>query len=537
MQSQLKIKRCFRNWQGILVEENVDKSKNKKLAWGTSFGDSSWNPRQHVTSRMKLNLCFRNWQGIYHNKKNTKRCFRDWQGIYLGDMNFEEEYTVRNTIAAQSVPVAPPTSQAQMTLRRCYKNWQGIYLNFMNFEQQVPIVPEKIVIVEPQNKKDVKKTKDTGTDPEIHPYPIIDTRLELKPDLTTKIELTYQTLDPIIPNNSNDSYKETIPKIDQTTPKPTSQIERHFNTIEPFQKETKPKRRRYTGEFVTKIPTHVNHSFSTPVKSEGSLPSELQLQHKQYLINYIDNHPTAVLNEAFESFTREFEGLGVKKSAIQNFIKEECNIKVLQTDTPNRKEINAKINVQYRTDWVNTWGCSDMDFTKNCVFIECPKLHVVMKSGGLPNRKPELKVTPRYFFVAISTFGIIETHMFHPAVKREDPYVDFIHFILDKLDQYPERKGNYIVMNGMHDWLLDDLEEIIHDRGYQCAYLPPCPAALNPITEFWKAVRYGIRRQYLYEGETIADRINESRHNLSKDTINGFIQYSKLYFKRYQNKP
>ncbi|GAA5817102.1 hypothetical protein MFLAVUS_010642 [Mucor flavus] len=500
MQSQ-KVKRWFRNWQGILMEERVNKDISVDMS------------RSHVKSHSRLDS------------------FKNWQGIDVSGLDFSEQHdTVKNCLATQFVAVTPATSKAQMDLRRCFKNWQGIYLGFMDFEQVVCW--------------NEVETRDVGTGPD----PVASTGF--KPNLRSdSVQLTYQSLDPFKPSSSPHSPKPTTRSFGTVTC--SNEIEPPIHElvgIESCQKEAKLKKRRYTSDFNTKIPTHVQQSFSTPAKSEDSTITEtLQEQHKQFLIDYIDSHPTAVLNEAFQSFTKKFDGFLVKKSTIQNFIKDQCNIKVLETDyndnKPNVKKnnskqiINSKMNVQFRQDWTNAWSQTDIDFTANCVFLECVQLNVVMKSGGLPTKRPELKVTPRYFFVAISTCGIVETQMFHPSVKREDPYVAFIEHVLNQMDKVEELKGYYVVMSGMHEWLLDDLEEIVQDRGYQCVYLPPSAAGLNPITEFWKVVKYGIRRQYLFEGETIADRINESRHHVSKDKVDAFIQYSKLYFNRCLNKP
>ncbi|KAG2237160.1 hypothetical protein BDF21DRAFT_427159 [Thamnidium elegans] len=508
MQSQ-KVKRCFRNWQGILMEERV---ANKDVSVDMS--------RKHVKTQSGLDS-FKNWQGIFFNN-NVKKCFRNWQGIDLSGMDFKQHDTIKNDLAAQSVVVTPATSKAQVELRRCFKNWQGIYLGFMEFDQVVCL----------------NETRDVGTGP--------DPSTGFKPNLKSDtIELTYQSLDPFKPSSQSPKHTTSSNQFDTAEVTCLNQIKPLINdltSIESCQKETKLKKRRYTSDFNTKIPAHVQTSFSTPVKSDnGSTTELLQEQHRQFLIEYVDSHPTAVLNEAFQSFTNKFDGFLVKKSTIQNFIKEQCSIKVLETDAKvkknNKQMVNSKINVQFRQDWTNAWSQTDIDFTANCVFIECVPLNVVMKSGGLPTKRPELKVTPRFFFVAISTFGIVETQMFHPSVKREDPYVAFIDHVLNQMDKAQELKGSYVVMNGMHDWLLDDLEEIVQDRGYQCVYLPPSAAGLNPITEFWKVVKYGIRRQYLFEGETIADRINESRHHVPKEKVDAFIQYAKLYFDRCLNKP
>ncbi|KAI7904271.1 uncharacterized protein BX663DRAFT_417824, partial [Cokeromyces recurvatus] len=56
--------------------------------------------------------------------------------------------------------------------------------------------------------------------------------------------------------------------------------------------------------------------------------SKLQEPHKQHLINFFffDENPSAVITDAVESLTTAFEGLDIKKSRVNEFMKDECNL-------------------------------------------------------------------------------------------------------------------------------------------------------------------------------------------------------------------
>ena len=55
-------------------------------------------------------------------------------------------------------------------------------------------------------------------------------------------------------------------------------------------------------------------------KKSGPTPA-LGNQHKTFLINYMDESPSAVVDQAMETLMEEFEGLSVKKTAVHKFIK------------------------------------------------------------------------------------------------------------------------------------------------------------------------------------------------------------------------
>lgn len=111
----------------------------------------------------------------------------------------------------------------------------------------------------------------------------------------------------------------------------------------------------------------------------------------------------------------------------------ECNIKVLKTDALSRKEI--KMTLKNCVDWVIQLSRTDLETQWKHIFSCNPRLDVVMKSG-LPYKKSGLNVTPSYFFVVLSVVGIVETCMFHPGIKRKDPYVYFLNTILNRLNGF-----------------------------------------------------------------------------------------------------
>ncbi|KAI9362583.1 hypothetical protein BD770DRAFT_407681 [Pilaira anomala] len=56
--------------------------------------------------------------------------------------------------------------------------------------------------------------------------------------------------------------------------------------------------------------------------------SNLNDQHKAHLINFFDDDPSAVIQDAVENLVKSFEGLEIKKSGVAELIKEECNLSI-----------------------------------------------------------------------------------------------------------------------------------------------------------------------------------------------------------------
>ena len=64
-------------------------------------------------------------------------------------------------------------------------------------------------------------------------------------------------------------------------------------------------------------------------KEEKKKPGPAKIlgdEHKDHLKKYLDDNPSAIVNQAVDSLTQQFEGLKIKKSAVYEFITKECNI-------------------------------------------------------------------------------------------------------------------------------------------------------------------------------------------------------------------
>ncbi|ORE04095.1 hypothetical protein BCV72DRAFT_251458 [Rhizopus microsporus var. microsporus] len=85
--------------------------------------------------------------------------------------------------------------------------------------------------------------------------------------------------------------------------------------------------------------------------------SILHEEHKQVILEYIDENPSAALEQS--------QDLKVFKSTVYNFVRTEYR--------------SSEEKIQERFDWVRKWNCTDMGRRTNCVFLDESAFHINLK--------------------------------------------------------------------------------------------------------------------------------------------------------------
>ncbi|KAG0732807.1 hypothetical protein G6F60_013832 [Rhizopus arrhizus] len=77
-----------------------------------------------------------------------------------------------------------------------------------------------------------------------------------------------------------------------------------------------------------------------------------------HLINFFDENPSAVIQDAVENLTKSFEGLEIKKSRVAEFMKEDCNlsIKVVTRHPKDRNSVVQEVGYSVLLGAVSTFG-------------------------------------------------------------------------------------------------------------------------------------------------------------------------------------
>ncbi|KAG1553500.1 hypothetical protein G6F49_008342 [Rhizopus delemar] len=235
--------------------------------------------------------------------------------------------------------------------------------------------------------------------------------------------------------------------------------------------------------------------------------NRLQDEHKQSLIEFFDNEPNAYIVDAVEMLPSKFAGLEIKKSRVHEFMRDECNLSLKQTTRWPEARANEN-NIQNRYDWVIRWSNTDMDFSKNCIFIDEAGFDINMKPSRTWAPRGQMAVTispttraPSHTIIgAISTVGVINQSI---RVPKQPP------------------KAQQLA--------------ITCDLDYKYVYLPPYSPELNPIKQFWALVKHKVRREKLKDTETLQERIADAANEVPIQHLENIIQHSKHQFENCLN--
>ncbi|KAI8375764.1 hypothetical protein EDC96DRAFT_571850 [Choanephora cucurbitarum] len=97
--------------------------------------------------------------------------------------------------------------------------------------------------------------------------------------------------------------------------------------------------------------------------------SQLQEPQKLHILELFDNKPYTTIDEVVDSLTKAFEGFTLKQSTVNSFILHECNLTIKRLQRQHKAR-NDPARTQARYDWVMKYDSSDMDFLRNCIFID-----------------------------------------------------------------------------------------------------------------------------------------------------------------------
>jgi hypothetical protein len=115
-------------------------------------------------------------------------------------------------------------------------------------------------------------------------------------------------------------------------------------------------------------------------------------------------------------------------------------------------------------------------------------------------------------------------------------YFSLLKATLDEMDRYPEMRGHYLVMDNAPTHSSTDIGKYINSRGYRYVYLPPYSPKLNPIEQFWSAVKSKMKQNKFLEKETLVARISEACNSLYLRDFEGFVSHSARCFGKCLNK-
>ncbi|KAG1150225.1 hypothetical protein G6F37_005257 [Rhizopus arrhizus] len=193
-----------------------------------------------------------------------------------------------------------------------------------------------------------------------------------------------------------------------------------------------------------------------------------------------------------------FTELKVSNSTLFDFVKEHYNLSLKEARF-QPIDRNSEERIQERLEWGCKWEKADINFTRNCVFLDESAFHINLKRSMAWSRKDtpavvtvsKTRATTTTILGAISAEGLIQANLRLPQPpsnkKRKQEgcvgqmskgtvtghYISFLKATMDEMDRYPYMKGHYLVMNNAPIHTSEDMAKYVKSRGYRCAYLPP----------------------------------------------------------------
>jgi hypothetical protein len=141
-----------------------------------------------------------------------------------------------------------------------------------------------------------------------------------------------------------------------------------------------------------------------------------------HLIQYIEQKPTAVLDEIKLDLCEHFEGLSISTSTLHRHLVNICSITLKKLEKMPAARVSQKV-VDLRYQKFMEWeSLSDFDYKKNCVFIDEAgfNLHITRNFGRSLKGTPAKAIVPSdrgislTIFETISEAGIIDISMKKP---------------------------------------------------------------------------------------------------------------------------
>ncbi|KAG1174993.1 hypothetical protein G6F70_007946 [Rhizopus microsporus] len=242
---------------------------------------------------------------------------------------------------------------------------------------------------------------------------------------------------------------------------------------------------------------------------------------------------------------------------------------------------NFKENLQQRFDWFMQWKDSDLDFTRNCVFIDEAGFHINMRfnygrsaAGTRARVKTEKTRSPSHTIIgAIHSGSVLFVQLKKPPSKKEilgqqtskkrkttnkgikraaSPppenktnfpkgtttahFIKFINELLDVMDLDESLKGCYLVLDNASIHKSQPMIRKIEKRRYKLIHLPPYSPELNPIEQFWALVKRKLKRGCMMTEENLSSRIADACNQVLINDLYGFASHSKRQIMNCYNK-
>lgn len=163
-------------------------------------------------------------------------------------------------------------------------------------------------------------------------------------------------------------------------------------------------------------------------KTNNGAKSAFKVEHQEYIKELLDEDPQLFAEDIIESLTKQFMDFTISKTQLNHHLK---NTMLITVKRPifEPEVRNSETNLQTRYEWFMEWKDSDLDYTKNCIFIDEAGFHINLRNNwarsavGTPAKViiPKTKSPSHTIIGAIHSSSVIHVVLKKPPPKKEKP--------------------------------------------------------------------------------------------------------------------
>ncbi|KAG0734658.1 hypothetical protein G6F57_012312 [Rhizopus arrhizus] len=152
-------------------------------------------------------------------------------------------------------------------------------------------------------------------------------------------------------------------------------------------------------------------------------PNSFTPEHEQHIQQIVEKDSQLCADDIIDSLTSQFENFKISKSQMNHHLRNNMLIKI-KKPTFDPKARNSENKLQTRYKWFMKWKDSDLDYTKNCVFIDEAGFDINMRNNwarsavGTP-AQVEIEKTRSPSHTIISDIHC--TSVIHVVMKKPPP--------------------------------------------------------------------------------------------------------------------
>lgn len=325
-------------------------------------------------------------------------------------------------------------------------------------------------------------------------------------------------------------------------------------------------------------------SGEVPYKKTANIgpKSSITAEQEEHIERLIEQDPQIVTEDIIDDLTTQFEGFSISVSRLNHYLKNNMHISV-KRPTFEAEKRNSIENLNTRYQWFMEWKDTNLDYTKNCVFIDEAGFSINMRNSWARSVRgtPAIVHVPKSRSPSHTIIGAIHaSSVLHVVLKKPPPksdrssqnkkikkinngkkraaseivneetnveedenivdnakpaskgtttahFIKFMNELLDVMDLDQSLKGSYIVMDNASIHKSNPMKRKIESRGYHVMYLPPYSPELNPIEQFWAIVKGKLKRHRLMTEENLSSRIADACNEVLISDLYGFASHSK----------